>query len=194
VREVTVKSFSMAMGVRRPGFQLLSLAASQRNVYSSALSGQTAADRPCLLPDQLGIYLSVYVPLLLLSVAILLVANIFSKNELSATRGSTHRRSNWFPHRNSDDVREDEAEAYLLPTLREPNGFRAHPHRQDVQQDGLVMFSVGGQRRRVRMPCLAGLVAMSRLKHRGIVGALVQDVADVAWPSLMLFLLLAVWI
>ncbi|KZT19065.1 Metallo-dependent phosphatase, partial [Neolentinus lepideus HHB14362 ss-1] len=77
VREVTVKSFSMAMGIRRPGFQLLSLAAPQRNVYASVLSGQTVADRPCLLPDQLGIYLSVYVPLLLLSVAILLVANIF---------------------------------------------------------------------------------------------------------------------
>jgi hypothetical protein len=77
VREVTVRfashahysssisryyrSFSMAMGVRRPGFQLLSLS-------PSPPSSRTT---PCLLPDQIAVYLRIYVPLLLFSLALL---------------------------------------------------------------------------------------------------------------------------
>ncbi|TFK54090.1 Metallo-dependent phosphatase [Heliocybe sulcata] len=193
VREVTVKSFSMAMGVRRPGFQLLSLAASKKSKHASAIYGQTVADRPCLLPDQLGIYISVYIPLLVLSLFILLVASIVHRRYSSPTQSATHRRSNSFPHRNSDDVREDEVEAYLLPTIREPNGPRAHP--QHNQQDVSVTFSVGGQRRRVRVPCLGRLMrpSVSRSGQKGLVGTFIQDVADVAWPPLLLFTLLAVW-
>jgi hypothetical protein len=52
----------MAMGVKHPGFQLLSLRPSP-----SAL--RTA---PCLLPDQLGLYLRFYLPLVLLSVCVVL--------------------------------------------------------------------------------------------------------------------------
>lgn len=63
VREVTVKSFSMAMSVRRPGFHLLTL------------SNHARADTPCLLPDQISIYLSLYVPLLLLSLLAIIFAN-----------------------------------------------------------------------------------------------------------------------
>lgn len=70
VREVTVKSISMAMGIRRPGFQLLSLVPPSSNVR------KLHADAPCLLPDQLGIYLSAYIPLLILSLLILLISNV----------------------------------------------------------------------------------------------------------------------
>ncbi|KIP11652.1 hypothetical protein PHLGIDRAFT_83335, partial [Phlebiopsis gigantea 11061_1 CR5-6] len=71
VKEISVKSFSMAMGVRRPGFQLLSL------VPPASVQAGTATfgDVPCLLPDQIGIYVSVYVPLIVLSVLALLLAN-----------------------------------------------------------------------------------------------------------------------
>ncbi|THV02390.1 Metallo-dependent phosphatase [Dendrothele bispora CBS 962.96] len=65
IREVTVKSLSMAMGIRRPGYQLLSLNPSPGPDISHA-------DIPCLMPDQLGIYLSVYIPLLILSLLALL--------------------------------------------------------------------------------------------------------------------------
>ncbi|KAJ7346765.1 Metallo-dependent phosphatase-like protein [Mycena albidolilacea] len=68
-REVTVKSLSMAMGIRRPGFQLLSLVQPQ--------GSSSHADSLCLLPDQLGIYLSTYIPLLVLSLLVLCVANIY---------------------------------------------------------------------------------------------------------------------
>ncbi|KAJ7497433.1 Metallo-dependent phosphatase-like protein [Mycena latifolia] len=70
-REVTVKSLSMAMGIRKPGFQLLSLVPPHSNHGSPS-----HADSLCLLPDQLGIYLSTYIPLLVFSLLVIFVANI----------------------------------------------------------------------------------------------------------------------
>jgi ethanolamine phosphate phosphodiesterase len=67
IREVTVKSFSMAMGVRRPGFQLISIPED---------GGEEGGhmDQLCLLPDQLRIYLTVYLSCLALTILILLVS------------------------------------------------------------------------------------------------------------------------
>lgn len=202
VREVTVKSFSMAMGVRRPGFQLLSLAAPKRNnAYSSASKGETVADRPCLLPDQLGIYLSVYVPLLVLSLLVLLLFRLFRPDDHHRHHSSsTHRRSNSISqHRNSDDVRladEDESEAYLLPTVRGPNGsaptFAAHPPRSH-QRDLSFTFTLGGRHRRLKVPLVCLGMRRDMRGERGMVRAFAQDVVDVAWPPLLLFMLLAVW-
>jgi hypothetical protein len=62
IPEVTVKSLSLAMGIRQPGFQLLSLFEEAR----------ASAYRPCALPDQLRAYCWVYAPFVLVS--ILLVA------------------------------------------------------------------------------------------------------------------------
>ncbi|KAJ3896802.1 Metallo-dependent phosphatase-like protein [Lentinula edodes] len=67
VREVTVKSLSMAMGVKKPGYQMLSI------VPPGGLTS-TISDAPCLMPDQLGIYLDVYIPLALASLALILIA------------------------------------------------------------------------------------------------------------------------
>ncbi|XP_006461203.1 hypothetical protein AGABI2DRAFT_192735 [Agaricus bisporus var. bisporus H97] len=72
VNEVTIKSLSMAMNVRKPGFQLLSLfpATTWDNV------NPTYAHVPCLLPDQLGIYQGVYIPCALVSLLIVIVAAV----------------------------------------------------------------------------------------------------------------------
>jgi hypothetical protein len=59
------------MGIRLPGFQLLSL-----DPTHSIHGGPSNADALCLLPDQLGIYLSTYIPLLVLSLLVICVANI----------------------------------------------------------------------------------------------------------------------
>lgn len=69
--EISVKSFSMVMGVRRPGFQLLSL------VSPSANDPARQLHTPCHLPDQLGIYMWVYLPLIVLSLLGILVANVY---------------------------------------------------------------------------------------------------------------------
>ncbi|OCH84705.1 hypothetical protein OBBRIDRAFT_741133 [Obba rivulosa] len=66
VHEITVRSFSMAMGVRHPGYQLLSLLP-----QDPALPSTTLVTTPCLLPDQLAILTHVYVPAALLSLVAL---------------------------------------------------------------------------------------------------------------------------
>ncbi|KAI9755179.1 MAG: hypothetical protein M4579_004375 [Chaenotheca gracillima] len=67
LKEITVKSISFAMGVRRPGFQMLSLwNPLENNVNAdksavspegSDVSGMTMQSHLCLLPDQLGIFI-----------------------------------------------------------------------------------------------------------------------------------------
>ncbi|BEJ14744.1 hypothetical protein CspHIS471_0405110 [Cutaneotrichosporon sp. HIS471] len=80
VKEVTVKSFSSNAGVRRPGFQLLSLVPPE-----PGLAG--LADVPCILPDQLGVYHRVYVPLTILTFVYLFYMNV------RRTWSRTHRLS-----------------------------------------------------------------------------------------------------
>ncbi|TFY65722.1 hypothetical protein EVG20_g5364 [Dentipellis fragilis] len=71
VREISIKSFSMAMGIRRPGFHLLTLFnpdASTANPIEKA----TFADAACFLPDQVRIYIGFYLPLLVITILIVL--------------------------------------------------------------------------------------------------------------------------
>lgn len=75
VREVTVKSFSLAQNIRRPGFQLLSLA--PLATASDTLASQTIADIPCFLPDQYGIIKSFYIPSILITILILFFSNVY---------------------------------------------------------------------------------------------------------------------
>ncbi|KAL9599693.1 MAG: hypothetical protein Q9219_003681 [cf. Caloplaca sp. 3 TL-2023] len=106
VREITVKSFSWAMGVRRPGFLMLSLwnpldredrDASPHSSHSSK-SGASGGDKDhddhqtiqphlCLLPDQLSIFIR-YAVLLALTLLILFIRAI-----RSATSNSHHHNS-----------------------------------------------------------------------------------------------------
>ncbi|KAI0474590.1 hypothetical protein F4859DRAFT_481316 [Xylaria cf. heliscus] len=60
VREITVKSFSMAMGVPTPGFQMVSLYNPIDDQGKSTLSpqGSTMQTHLCLLPNQLSMFLT----------------------------------------------------------------------------------------------------------------------------------------
>ncbi|KAH6914314.1 Metallo-dependent phosphatase-like protein [Coprinopsis sp. MPI-PUGE-AT-0042] len=72
-KEISVKSFSMAMGIKRPGFQLLSLAPDELrnpNRYKAH------DDSPCFLPDQLGIYLRIYLPAFVLTLLLLFITDL----------------------------------------------------------------------------------------------------------------------
>ncbi|KAJ2914382.1 hypothetical protein MD484_g6022, partial [Candolleomyces efflorescens] len=102
VREVTVKSLSMAMGIKRPGFQLLSLAPPELRIplEESDSSGPSYDDAPCLLPDQLGTYLHVYIPLLIISLIIIGISQFVSyrprsslkyRNDDNESRGDNSR-------------------------------------------------------------------------------------------------------
>jgi hypothetical protein len=60
----------MAMGIRRPGFQLLSLVPPTNASVGSA--PHTHADTLCLLPDQIAVYVQLYLPLGVLTMLLLL--------------------------------------------------------------------------------------------------------------------------
>jgi hypothetical protein len=73
VREITLKSFSSSTGIRRPGFQLLSLIPPHE---ASSSTSATHADSPCFLPDQSGVYYRVYLPVAILTFIYLFATNI----------------------------------------------------------------------------------------------------------------------
>jgi hypothetical protein len=77
--EITVKSISWAMGVRKPGFVMASLwNPLDPQTGESTLKGSspTIQNHLCLLPDQLGIFIY-YAFTLLVSVAVLLMASVY---------------------------------------------------------------------------------------------------------------------
>lgn len=82
VREVTVKSFSMAMGIRRPGFQLLSVPENGGNSAGTV-------DMLCLLPDQIGIYLDRYLPFVAVTLGVMIVDLLLTRK----TRKGSDRRA-----------------------------------------------------------------------------------------------------
>ena len=60
IREITVKSMSWAMGVRKPGFLMVSLwnpLDAEGNRIGGSAKGKTLQSHLCLLPDQLSIFI-----------------------------------------------------------------------------------------------------------------------------------------
>ncbi|TFK94574.1 Metallo-dependent phosphatase [Polyporus arcularius HHB13444] len=178
VPEVTVKSFSMAMGVRRPGYQLLSLIPPH-----TAYDGQSLAHRPCLLPDQLHIYLSVYIPLFVLSLIVLLTSNV---------RRVVLRRAT----SNADG----EVEHDLPP----PSAWR----NKEFPRYGSWSWtcSLAGSRRRIVLPRVSVVrpaVAFlwsgaeredDERKRAGVAKGTGRDFWEAAWAPLVLFVGIAWWV
>ncbi|RDX40898.1 hypothetical protein OH76DRAFT_1423437 [Lentinus brumalis] len=177
VPEVTVKS-SMAMGVRRPGYQLLSLIPPH-----TAYDGQSLAHRPCLLPDQLDIYLSVYIPLFELSLIVLLT----SKLRRVVVRRATS---------NADG----EVEHGLPP----PSAWR----NKEFPWYGSWSWTctLGGSRRRIVLPRFSVVRPTVEFlwsgaeregderKRAGVAKGTVRDFWEAAWAQLVLFVGIAWWV
>jgi len=81
VREITVKSFSWAMGVQRPGIVMASLwnpvDAQGRSLRSEDVARGTVQTHLCLLPDQLAIFVK-YGVLLAVTLLVLVVDTIYA--------------------------------------------------------------------------------------------------------------------
>jgi hypothetical protein len=188
---------SMAMGIRQPGFQLLSLF--PRQYWNAAQSTTSYADVPCLLPGQLRIYLYEYAPFSVLSLLVVYISNILrigSRQYLPRHR----RRSSSLklvPLSRSDDNQissdEDTNSSFRLPLpasvssrvsrtgrnlpSRVPSGwFRLSTTKALVGN----MFS--NENRRLR-----------RRKHKSFVGGFICDVRDIAVFPLILFMLTTLW-
>ena len=97
IREITVKSMSWAMGVRKPGFLMLSLwnpiDAEGRSLGSSTsrISSATIQTHLCLLPDQLGILIQ-YGILLGFTVFIVLVRAFVDVYDGAKKTGKSERQ------------------------------------------------------------------------------------------------------
>ncbi|KAH9485032.1 Cell division control protein 1 [Psilocybe cubensis] len=180
VREVTVKSLSMVMNVRRPGFQLLSLMPT--NIRAS--DKPTYADAPCLLPDQLGIYLVVYIPLLAISLVIVLASNMGQQ----APRRYRQSFSN-------DDVEAEGRRDTYPPTSSgqgpSPGWFVIQDHRR--QQNTSISNNWPG-----KLKDLLGLLYSGNSRfasyRRTWPGIVIADVRDIAIFPLLTFVLTTWWV
>ncbi|KAJ7783320.1 Metallo-dependent phosphatase-like protein [Mycena metata] len=191
-REVTVKSLSMAMGIRRPGFQLLSL------VPPHSMQGSLShADSLCLLPDQLGIYLSTYIPFLVLSLIVICVANVRRvcsprRNRRSSNSGAT---SPSYALRSRSDT---ESDADILPR---PTSSSSKKPSRPIYSHTFVLL---GRRRRITIDAET-INALTRTifvccgnqevpKTRGFAVGVLYDVRDVAVFPFTIFAALSWWV
>lgn len=75
VKEITVKSFAWTMGIRRPGFLLVSLYNPANGGLEAAGEAPTAKSHLCLLPDQIGTFFK-YVQMLVFSLFLIIAGVI----------------------------------------------------------------------------------------------------------------------
>ncbi|KAI5481041.1 CDC1p [Pseudohyphozyma bogoriensis] len=115
--ETTVKSLSMASGVRKPGYHLLSIS-------STGTYAQTA----CTLPDQNGIWLGVYVFAFLLLTSLIALPKLLTvfQSRLSSILPPSSSTTSSHAHRRSmsrkillEDLgtEDDQDESYVFPTF-----------------------------------------------------------------------------
>ncbi|RDB25240.1 Cell division control protein 1 [Hypsizygus marmoreus] len=189
-REVSVKSLSMAMGIRRPGFQLLSLARQEQSDGGLG-SRATHADVPCFLPDQMKIYLSIYVPLLIFSLLAVVILNGL-RVRASSLHARRHSRRSSSPSlhlnlrpRHEDDLSEEEYgsdnSSYLLPRPASAPSAKTLTNRHGRCSCSFVLL---GKRRRIS----------GRRKHDSFLVGTLRDARDVATFPLTLFLVISLWI
>jgi hypothetical protein len=118
IHEITVKSLSWAMGIRRPGFVMLSMWNPIDELGNSLRSGHgdTIQTHLCLLPDQLAIFIRYGVLLVFTLSLLLLRAGRYSLNpSKSAFAGS---------------------ESPLLPVMREPLSSEMEKAESSCSDDG----------------------------------------------------------
>ena len=130
IPEITVKSISWAMGVRRPGFLAVSLynpvdldpiTSLGLDEHSNATPKDTIQNHLCLLPDQLGIFLR-YLQLLVLTLLVLAIRAIFYKPAQNAHLSSGESQISLLPISRDDVPRPDSSTFYedtetQIPTL-----------------------------------------------------------------------------
>ncbi|KDE03459.1 hypothetical protein MVLG_06069 [Microbotryum lychnidis-dioicae p1A1 Lamole] len=100
--ETTVKAFSMAMGIRKPGYHLLSLYAPKDSTNPS--TSATFTQTNCVLPDQIYLWTRIYMPLYLLLILLFLAPKLWRMITGSLKRSNASARSNGLPihrHRSS---------------------------------------------------------------------------------------------
>jgi len=197
------------MNVRRPGFQLLSLA--PENLRQQGKPSH--ADTPCLLPDQMKIYLERYLPLIGLTLLVILFAAI------SGVGVATSPQLFSTPTKIEDDgcSAESDEESSLSPrttTTGEPSlkpSFKSHQrsrhhHNRSLRGPrGWVMFQAAATRREpsssslfllqnVRAYCRKPVFSLFTIRRRRLLIRCLRDLRDVAIFPIVTFCLVTWWI
>lgn len=209
VNEVSVKSFSMAMGIRRPGFQLLSL------IPPSAMpaGSQTFGDVPCFLPDQIAIYVSVYVPLIILNLLALLLRNAYR-----VLQSHTSWSRSGIPLRTRSPTDEERVNLWGGSPPPLPPALHVYSeHGEEVGDDDssfvlppptpAVAVTQKGRRGRTwpsrlrsmrrrlayMASCRSSPDSALERNRTGLLRGFLEDVLDVAWVPVLLFGAIAWW-
>ena len=113
IREITVKSISWAMGIRKPGFLLLSLwNPVDQDGISTGTGNTTIQTQICLLPDQLSIFMR-YGWLLVLTLLVLLFRASF---RIVYASDSARQANKHIPYTNSPGPHSRDLEATSAST------------------------------------------------------------------------------
>lgn len=211
-REVTVKSLSMAMNVRRPGFQLLSLLPRQ---YWKPDATIVHADELCLLPDQISIYLTIYLPLIVFSLFLVLLVNVNNQRTHSVSKGpdaagtSFQRRVIMLKQR-STSGRDKHDDGHITngdhDSERLPSPASTAPPRPFTHWSW--SFTLLGRRRRISiperfqplggfishsLPLISDFLGVRNLRHRGSVRNSIHDVGIIAIFPVSIIVLISLW-
>ena len=196
------------MNVRRPGFQLLSLAPAQLRHEDVP----TYKDVPCLLPDQLRIYLIIYLPLLVVSIIFICLANIV--NCSSSGWGSPSREkilsmqyatpSSYLPsiryqdqdgginHKDSEELGLDYTSAPTSPITtahqvgRSLRTWRIFTHQNRRLHPSFI-------RNWNCLKCRACFFRSGRRRRRGWLSVTIRDIRDIAPFPLGVFVIITWW-
>ena len=194
------------MGIRRPGFQLLSLTSTVPSPDQiTQIPVPPPLHAPCLMPDQLGIYLYIYIPLGLLSLLVLLAFNVVRVNGGTGyqTQNRMHSRQDTpetlheLPRDNSSHA--SDAESFLPPPANKSREYHTPLRSRSYSLPWTWTFTFGGLRRRITLPNSFRnwrLRAGYRKPRRdvGLLVGLLQDVGAVAWPPIFVFLAISWWV
>ena len=194
----------MAMGIRRPGFQLLSLTSTVPSPDQiTQLPVLPPLHTPCLMPDQLGIYFHIYIPLTFLSLVVLLAFNYVRVNGGIAyqTWNRKHGRRNppeaLHELSRGNSSHKVDADSVLPPVNKSRN--RSPLRGRSYLPRWTWTFSLSGHRHRVTLPNPFRKFRW-RTDHRmpqrnvGVLAGLLQDVVVVAWPPIVVFLAISCWV
>lgn len=191
------------MNVRRPGFQLLSLLPKQ---YWKDDTTTTHGDQICLMPDQISIYLSTYIPLILASLLIVFLMNIASARDYSGFNGSgiattsRQQRTETLVLR-STFGREDDDDQYYPDSSSLPTPVST-PKRGVLSRRSWSSFLLGRRRLSITAPVISSSKVVKTLlnffgtqnpRRRGTVQGFAQDVWTIAKLPLSTIIFISLW-
>lgn len=196
----------MAMGIRRPGFQLLSLISTVPSADQiTQIPVSPPLHAPCLMPNQLEIYFYIYIPLVFLSVSLLFAFNVRRVNGGASYQAWSRKHSR---RDTPETLRElsrgnlslaSDADSFLPPPANESRDHHVPLRGRSNSSLWTRTFTFGGHRHRIVLPNPFGnwrLRADCRIPQRnvGVFVGLLQDVGMVAWPPVLVFLATSWWV